>query len=38
MSDDESAGGSTVILDSEEALDDVEVIVLSKKVKAVKGR
>ena len=35
VSDDESAGGSTVILDSEKALGDVEVIVSSKNVKAV---
>ena len=36
VSDDESAGGSTVILDSEEAVDEVKVIVSSKKLKAVK--
>ena len=36
MSDDKSAGGSTIILDSEEPVDDVEVIVSSKKLKAVK--
>ena len=36
VSNDESAGGSTVILDSKETLDDVKVIVSSKKVKAVK--